>query len=119
MSKFRSIKFRVNGPHQVKAALTCLFANGCRWAGGGTNVDANGNATYLFVDSVGRVTYIGGRDEAYFNASSQGEVIPKWDVVTVTTTTMSLPERPKTVLFGETYFTDELESRLAGLEVAS
>ena len=114
--EFRNIKLRVRGADQVKAALTFLFASGCRWAGGGTSADANNGATYLFVDSLGRVTYTNGQDEAYFSAASNKEVTPKWDVVTVTT--MSVPERPKTVLFGKTYFTDELEARLAGLEVA-
>lgn len=117
-TKIGNIKLRVNGRDQVRAALTYLFANGCRWMGGGTDTSANLNATHLFVGPTGRVSYTDDGDDAYFRANSSREVTPLWDVVTVTTTTMSLPDRPKTVLFGKTYFTDELEARLAGLEVA-
>lgn len=117
MSKFRNIKLRVNGPDQVKAALTFLFEDGCQWCGGGVDFK-NLNATHLFVSRFGNISYMDDGDEAYFRDNSNNEVTPKWDVVTVTTTTMSIPDRPKTLLFGKMYYTDELNARLAGLEVA-
>lgn len=117
--QFRNIKIRVDGPDQVRAALKFLFENGCRWAGaGGTNVEYKLHATYLFVGTTGLVTYIDDSDDVYFRRDAAKEIIPRWDVVTTTTVTMSVPERPKTVLFGKTYFTDDLNARLAGLETA-
>lgn len=120
MSQNRRIKLKVNGADQVKAALTFLFADGCRWTGAtaGTDVDYRPSATHLFVDDKGHVTYIDDGDDKYFRAQSYKEVIPKWDTATVTTVTMSIEERPKTLLFGKMYYTDELNARLAGLEVA-
>lgn len=118
--QFRGIKIKVNGPDQVRAALTFLFANGCRWTGseGGVNVDYKPQATHLFVGHTGLVTYTSDGDDRYFNVHFNKELVPCWDVVHTTTVTMSVPERPKTVLFGKTYFTDELNARLAGLETA-
>lgn len=117
--QFRNIKLRVDGHDQVRAALTFLFADGCRWAGsGGVNVEYRLDATHLFVGTTGLVTYIDDNDDVYFLSHHGKEIIPRWDVVTTTTVTMSVPERPKTVLFGKTYFTDELNARLAGLETA-
>ncbi|ATW58360.1 hypothetical protein CNR37_00153 [Pseudomonas phage ventosus] len=101
----------------MKAALTFLFEDGCRWSGGGVDFK-NLSATHLFVDHAGSISYMDDGDEAYFRATSKKEVTPKWDVVTITTTTMSIPDRPKTLLFGKMYYTDELNARLAGLEVA-
>lgn len=120
MSKeLRRIKLRVSGPDQMKAALTYLFANGCRQSGSsaGTDVNRRPDSTHLFVDEQGRVTYINDGDDRYFREQEYKEVTPRWDVVVTSTVTMSMPERPKTVLFGKTYFTDELEQRLAGLKV--
>lgn len=116
--KLRNVKFRVSGAEQVKSALTFLFADdqGCQWAGfQGKDVSYRLDATHLFVDHNGRVSFQADGDEDFFRAHRFSLI----DVEFKTITTMTMkPSRPKTLLFGEAYYTDDLKAALARLPKA-
>lgn len=117
MGKISNVKFRVNGEEQVRAALTFLFENGCSWRGPGSkDISLDKKATHLFVNEASQVSYIDDDDEFFVNQSQFRLIEPKFKVKEILA--MEITERPKTCLFGKTYYTDDLNAAIAGLEVA-
>lgn len=111
----RSIKVAVSNPAESRAIQEYLFSKGCRWNWQG-NVVKHEDKDFLFVDDRGNIGW--DNSVAFFNSTTDYKevifnVINKPVVVSV-----EQKERPKTVLFGKTYFTDELNARLEGLAVA-
>lgn len=115
-TEFRSIKVRVGNAAQSIAIQEFLFTQGCRWNFDGHAVQHT-SSKYLFVEATGSIGY-DNSDRFFEESTSYKEMIFTFEDK-VTVKSGKLKERPKTVLFGKTYFTDELESRLAGLEVAN
>lgn len=114
-NKYFSIKVRLSNPEHSKAVQEFLFANGCRWNYNGHEVKHT-DKTFLFTDERGNIGW--DNSEAFFNRSQDYKEMVFKAETKVVVTGGELKERPKTVLFGKTYFTDELNARLAGLEVA-
>lgn len=116
--QYRSIKVRTPDSETNIAIQKFLFEKGCSWYGGEKTLQYT-HGKFLFVNGNG--TLLWGSDQEFFEDSTQSG---EYKEVVFTTETsmrvrdMAIKARPKTVLFGKTYFTDELEARLAGLEVA-
>lgn len=117
MSQFRSIKIRIANSAQSIAVQEFLFTQGCRWNFDGHTVKQT-NAKYLFVEKSGSIGW--DNSDSFFE-----ERTPQYKEMSFTfenkvvVKSSKLKERPKTVLFGKTYFTDELEARLSDLPVAT
>lgn len=110
-----NIKVAVQNPAHSKAIQEYLFANGCRWNWQG-NAVKHETASFLFVDERGNIGW--DNNLPFFNRTTDYKEVVFNVVNKPTVVSVEPKERPKTVLFGKTYFTDELEARLAGLEVA-
>lgn len=115
--KYRSIKIRTPDPKTCAAVQKFLFQQGCSW--GRTSVEVtNLHAQFLFVDSRGTIEY-GSTESFFLNRTPEYEEVIFETESVLTVKNFQLKNRPKTVLFGKTYYTDELNARLAGLETAS
>lgn len=111
-----SIKVAVQNAAHSKAIQEYLFANGCRWNYKGHEIKHEDKA-FLFVDERGNIGW--DNSVAFFNRTTDYKEVIFNGINKPVVVSVEPKERPKTVLFGKTYFTDELEARLAGLEVAS
>lgn len=113
MSQFRNIKIKVGSQEASVAIQEFLFQNGCGWGSFGKAVRRT-DADYLFVDEYG----ILGWDNCtqFFNNTTDYEEMTFVTSHKLVVTSHALKERPKTVLFGKTYYTDELNTRLEGLK---
>lgn len=115
-NEFRSIKIKLANPAHSAAVQEFLFTQGCRWNFDGPTVKKT-EAKYLFVESSGAIGW--DNSDSFFEDRT-----PQYKEMTfifenkITVKSSRLKERPKTVLFGKTYFTDDLNARLAGLAVA-
>lgn len=114
-NEFRNIKIRVGTEVQSAAIQEFLFTQGCRWNYDGQKVKLTA-AKYLFVEASGSIGW--DSSDSFFERSASYKEMSFTFENKVVVKSSKLKERPKTVLFGKTYFTDELEARLAGLEVA-
>jgi len=115
-NEFRNIKIKLVSEAQSTAIQEFLFTQGCRWNFGGETVK-HADKKYLFVESSGAMGW--DNSDSFFEQSTTYKEMNFFTAQKIVVTGHALKERPKTVLFGKTYFTDELEARLAGLEVAS
>lgn len=114
----RNVRMFLDGEDQVKAAQEYLFANGCEWNSGDKDIRQLGDQAALFVSRYGKITW--GNQECFeAQSNSHLQILELTFQVNTVVVSSKIKERPKTMLFGKTYFTDELEDRLAGLEVAS
>lgn len=113
--EYRNIKIRTNNADELRAVQELLFLKGCKWRSGDTNVSGFAGPC-IFVSPDGLMTHSDSMRPVSAQNLQCKEVF--FDFKQVTTTVATLRERPKTVLFGKTYFTDELNARLAGLETA-
>lgn len=115
--EFRNIKIRTPDVETNIAVQKYLIEKGCKWYNG-TDVQRT-HVKFLYVDPHGVILW--GSDAAFFESElSSGEykeVVIETEAAIVVKS-MTLKERPKTLLFGKMYYTDELNARLAGLEVA-
>lgn len=114
--QFRNIKIRATNKEELVAVQKLLFSNGCTWFAGSTRVEP----TYglcTFVDSTGLMTHSADMTPYRTENKYCKEVFIDFEQLLVATL-RPVPERPKTLLFGKTYFTDELNARLDGLETA-
>lgn len=114
--QFRNIKIRARNKEELVAIQKLLFANGCTWYAGSTKVQP----TYglcTFVDRTGLMTHSENMTPWRGENRDCKEVFIDFEQLLVASL-RPVPERPKTVLFGKTYFTDDLNARLAGLETA-
>lgn len=114
-NEFRGIKIKVTSEAQSIAIQEFLFAQGCRWNAG--NDVRHADKKYLFVEKSGAIGW--DNSDTFFQQSTRYKEMTFTTTTKVVVTGHALKERQKTVLFGKTYFTDELEARLAGLEVAN
>lgn len=111
--EFRNIKIRTNNKEELVAVHKMLIANGCTWISGDATVQPS-YGLCTFVSPQGRMTHSADMKACASQNMGCKEVFVDFERTLVAT----LRERPKTVLFGKTYFTDELNARLAGLETA-
>ena len=109
---FRNIKIRANTREESLAVQELLFANGVTWSSGVTNPVTFDREVVLFVSPTGKMTHSStmtpGRD-CNINCV---EMEVKFETKLVA----AIKERSKTVLFGKTYYTDDLNARLEGLK---
>lgn len=114
MSQFHKIKIKVGSSEQSVAIQEFLFTQGCRWNLNGQTVQRI-TAKYLFVESGGSIGW--DDSDSFFNDRTPDYT----EVIFVTGQKLVVlahapKERPKTVLFGKTYYTDDLNARLEGLK---
>lgn len=114
-NEFRGIKIRVGSEVDSTAIQEFLFTQGCRWNAGADVRHAD--KKYLFVEKSGSIGW--DNSDLFFEQSASYKEMTFTTGLKVVVTGHALKERQKTVLFGKTYFTDELEARLAGLEVVN
>ena len=109
---FRNIKIRATTREESLAVQELLLVNGVTWSSGDTNPVTFDREVVLFVSPTGKMTHSStmtpGRD-CNINCV---EMEVKFETKLVA----SVKERQKTVLFGKTYYTDELNARLEGLK---
>lgn len=111
--KYRNIKLRVRDSEECTAVQKMLFADGVRWVSGGDQVIHLGDSsTVLFVSPQGTMTYSNSMTPARESNMHCVEVEVEFERTMVA----KIKDRPKTVLFGKTYYTDELNARLEGLK---
>lgn len=109
--EFRNIKIKTRNKEELVAVQKLLFSKGCTWISGGTEVQPS-YGLCTFVSPQGKMTH----SDDMIACSAQNMNCKEVFVDFEQTLTATLRERPKTVLFGKTYYTDELNARLAGLE---
>lgn len=111
--KYRNIKLRTRDSEECTAVQKMLFADGVRWVSGGTDViHLGGSSTVLFISPEGTMTH----SSSMAPARGQNMGCVEVEVEFERTLVAKLKDRPKTVLFGKTYYTDELNARLEGLK---
>lgn len=108
--KYRNIKLRVNNLEESEAVQKMLFDDGCIWSGGSTRIEFLPNRVF-FISPDGTMTHSGSMTPARDSNRNCVEVEVDFERVLVA----KIKERSKTVLFGKTYYTDELNARLEGL----
>jgi hypothetical protein len=116
MSEFRGIKIKTISEAQSTAIQEFLFTKGCRWNFDGQTIKHT-MAKYLFVEATGAIGW-DNSDSFFERSTSYKEMRFTTEMKAVVTGHEVVVDRPKTVLFGKTYFTDELNARLEGLGVA-
>lgn len=110
--KYRNIKIRTNNSEECTAVQKMLFADGVRWVSGGTEVTTlGGSSTVLFISPAGTMTHSNSMTPSRDSNRNCVEVEVEFERTLVA----KIKDRPKTVLFGKTYYTDELNARLEGL----
>lgn len=112
MAKYRNVRMLAKNQKESAAIQRMLFDDGCKWASGCTDVKEWGLAMY--VSPQGVITHSG-----YEQWGVNKTFMPILEVTfksVVEVDTAKVVERPRTVLFGKTYFTDELNEALAKLE---
>lgn len=114
--ELRKVQVYVNDIEESKAVQELLFASGARWASDGIHGPANlkTNSSYSEV-----WIYVMGDGTIYKDYTEVGEdftplTLERKEVVTY----QFKVHRPKTVLFGRTYYTDDLEAALKTLATA-
>lgn len=110
--KYRNIKLRVTSEEECTAVQKMLFADGVRWVSGGTEVITLHHSTVLFISPDGAMTHSTHMTPARKENMGCVEVEVEFE----RTLKASIKEREKTILFGKTYYTDELNARLEGLK---
>lgn len=111
--KYRNIKLRVNSGEECTAVQKMLFADGVRWVSGSTDVlHFADSSNVLFISPEGTMTH------SIYMTSVRNENMDcvEVEVEFERTIVAKIKDRPKTVLFGKTYYTDELNARLEGLK---
>lgn len=90
-----------------------LFKQGYEWPSHGKNV-ANTDKSYLYTYADGEIRY--GDMHSHFNEHTNTE----YRVVTESKLTIAelQPVREKVIVFGKTYFKDDVDAALAKLEIA-
>lgn len=106
-------KIRVASSQISTAIQKDLFEQGYQWRSIGKNVQHTG-AKFLYAREDGNLSY--GTDERIFSEKESTEMM--YTTETKLVVTSKDPVRAKVVLFGKTYFKDELDAALAGLQVA-
>lgn len=106
-------KFKVVNATISRLLQEELFKQGYEWGINGTNV-ANEVRPYIYTYDSGLITY--GDSSQHFEEQSNEEV----RIITENKLVIAelQPIRPKTIIFGKTYYKDDVDAALAKLEVA-
>lgn len=119
MSQFKAMKFKVANATISKALQDDLFEKGYHWAGAvKTSKEYEfTDMPHIFTDGTGCIMY-GSGDTDYFERSKEYEEMV---VVTKSKIVVSelVPKREKVVVFGKTYYKDDVDSALAKLARAT
>lgn len=113
MPQFKTQKFKV--PNNTVGVLLQeeLIKKGYRWGVDGVRVRTD-NITFYYTEDNGRITF--GSTQDYFNAHRGEEML----VVTESRLVVAelKPRRDKVIVFGRTYYKDDVDRALARLEIA-
>lgn len=117
----RNVRVLVDNASQAKAIQEHLFANGCMWSSGDNNVrtlyTSSDEKISIFVAQNGRLTW-GGIDSFKAQHNAHMAVMEFTFETKEVVKSVKILERPKTLLFGKMYYSDELQAALDKLEVA-
>lgn len=117
----RNVRILVDNVSQAKAVQEHLFAHGCMWSSGDTNVRqlhvSRDDKISIFVGGNGRLTW-GGIDSFTARHNLHLPVMEFTFETQEVVKSVKTLERPKTLLFGKLYYSDELQAALDKLEVA-
>jgi hypothetical protein len=117
---FKNTKYRSPNTEAGLEFLTFLFKNGATMSSGSVDAARYADKRYFYVNERLKVSYSEDYDEGmneggYFNSVKEYKrIYPSFEEVTVMQVTFK--DAPKTMLFGKTYNTEELEAALAKLE---
>lgn len=118
MPEFKNQKFKVASPAHSRAIQYELFKQGYKWTGHNGSVYEYEDKTALFTDDDGYILY-GNSEDSFFETSKQyKEVTVVTKTVTKLVVTEFQPKREKVIVFGRTYYKDDVDAALAKLEVA-
>lgn len=106
-------KIRIATPAISRAIQEDLFKQGYTWRLAG-NTPAHVHADFLYASEDGFLTF--GEDDTNFDNKSYPEMI--YTTESKLSVVSKKPTRTKIVLFGKTYFKDELDAALATLRTA-
>jgi hypothetical protein len=108
------IKVKVASPAISRAVQEELFKRGYKWTMNGDNV-CHTDELYIFGYSNGTLTY--GSDDYSFRGNGGTEMIATTESRLVVVGLV--PVRDKVVVFGKTYYKDDVDAALAKLERAT
>lgn len=110
---FQDQKFKVPSNAVGVALQEKLIKQGYRWAIDGTAIRRD-DISFYYTETNGRISF--GSTQSYFN-SHRGE-----EMIIVTESQLVVaelkPRRDKVVIFGRTYYKDDVDSALSKLEIA-
>jgi hypothetical protein len=106
-------KIRIATSDISRAIQEDLFQQGYEWRSVGKNVQ-HATAAFLYAKEDGRLSY--GQDRTLFEEKEYPEVI--YTTQTKLVVVEKKPVRAKVVLFGKTYYKDELDAALSSLRTA-
>lgn len=110
---FKNQKFKVPNNTVGQLLQKELIAQGYRWSDNSEVVRLE-NIVYYYTNMIGRITY--GSTQSYFDESNFEEMI------VVTENRLAIAElktrREKVIVFGKTYFKDDVDAALSRLEIA-
>ena len=114
MAKFKNQKFKVANDTLCRVLQEELIRQGYTWAGDEAVVK-NEHARYVYTSAAGRITY--GALEDYYNGCDKPEMV----FVTESRLVVAeiKPKREKVIVFGKTYYKDDVDAALAGLDRAT
>lgn len=114
MPQFKNQKFKVTNATIGRLLQEKLLAEGYHWEGGSSEVKDNG-AVYFYTYSSGKLTF--GTLESFFNQHKNEEV----RVITENRLVIAelQPKRDKVIVFGKTYYKDDVEAALSQLQIAT
>lgn len=112
MSNFQNQKFKVPNATVGRLLQEKLLAEGYRWEGGGDTVREDLTNPYFYTYTYGKITY--GTLESFFEKHANPEMI----VVTESRLAIAdiMPRRERVIVFGKTYYRDEVDAALAKLQ---
>jgi hypothetical protein len=113
MPQFKNQKFKVPNATVGRLLQEKLIAEGYRWELNGDKVREDITAPYFYTYSYGKITY--GSLESFFSKHENEEML----VVTESRLAIAelKPRRDKVIVFGRTYYKDDVDRALAHLEI--
>lgn len=113
MTQFKNQKFKVANATISRLLQEELFKQGYKWGINGQNI-AHDHKPYLYTYESGTINYGDTVSHYLEHANEETRIITENKLVIAELQ----PIRPKTIIFGKTYYKDDVDAALAKLEVA-
>jgi hypothetical protein len=110
---FKNQKFKVANATISRLLQEELFKQGYAWSINGQNV-AHDHKPYIYAYDDGRINFGDDSDHYDEHLNEETRIITENKLVIAELQ----PIRPKTIIFGKTYYKDDVDAALAKLEVA-